>query len=212
MRFIILVEEATWLFPIVVVPKKNDKFIICVDFKKWNATTKNDPYILPFTQEVLDMVARHELYSFLDGFSNYRQIMIVPEERYKTTFITDWGRLVWIVLPFGLKDAPPMYQRVVNMAFREYLGMFLKLFLNNCNVFNDVNMHLDKLWLCFDKCWKFDINLKLEKCMFLVYLRVILGYVVSKEGNLHESKNILAIVNMLAPRTPKNIQVFNGMV
>lgn len=205
MRFIILVEEATWLSPIVVVPKKNIKFIICVDFKKSDATTKKDPYLLPFTEEVLDMVARHEVYSFLDGFSNYYQIMIIPKDRYKIAFITHWGTFVWIVMPFGLRNAPPMYQWVVNMSFREYLGVFLKLFLNNFNVFSDVNMHLDKFRLCFDKCREFDISLNLEKCMFLDYLGVILGYVVSKEGNLHESKNILAIVNMPTPKTPKNI-------
>jgi hypothetical protein len=162
-------------------------------------------------EEVLDMVARHEVYSFLDGFYDYHQIMIILEDRYRTAFIIDWGTFVWIVMPFGLRNAPPMYQRMVNMAFRKYLGVFLKLFLNNFNVFNDVNMHLDKHWLCFDKCQEFDISLNLEKCMFLVYLGVILGYVVSKEGNLHESKNILAIVNMPTPKTPKNIQVFNGM-
>jgi hypothetical protein len=48
--------------------------------------------------------------------------------------------------------------------------VFMKLFLNDFNVFNDLNMHLDKLWLCFDKCKKFSISLNLEKCMFLVYL------------------------------------------
>jgi hypothetical protein len=64
--FITLVEEATWLSLIVLVPKKNGKLQICVDFHKLNATTKKDPYPLPFTKEVLDMVANHEVYSFLD--------------------------------------------------------------------------------------------------------------------------------------------------
>jgi hypothetical protein len=59
-------EEATWLSPIMVVPKKNDKLQICVDFCKLNVATKKDPYPLPFTEVVLDMVASHEVYSFLD--------------------------------------------------------------------------------------------------------------------------------------------------
>jgi hypothetical protein len=89
--FISLVEEATWLSPIVVVLKKNGKPWICVDFCKLNVTTKKDPYPLPFTKEVLDMVVSHELYSFLDGFSGYHQIMIALEDQYKIAFITDWG-------------------------------------------------------------------------------------------------------------------------
>jgi hypothetical protein len=83
------VEEATWLSPIVVVPKKNKKLRICVDFQKLNIATKKDPYPLPFMEEVLDMVVGHEVYSFLDGFLGYHQIMIAPKNRLKYAFITD---------------------------------------------------------------------------------------------------------------------------
>ncbi len=87
--FIESIEEATWLSPIVVVPKKNGKLKICIDFKKLNAATKKDPYSLPFTNEVLNIVAGYEAYSFLDGYSGYHQISIIPEDIYKTTFIID---------------------------------------------------------------------------------------------------------------------------
>ncbi len=66
--FIQHVEEATWLSLIVVVPKKNGKFNIYVDFKKLNATNKNDPFPLPFTNEVTNTMVRCEPYSFLDGY------------------------------------------------------------------------------------------------------------------------------------------------
>jgi len=67
--FIEFVEEATWLSPIVVIPKKNGKLKICIDFKKLNATTKKDPYPFPFTYEMLNTIARYEAYSYLDGYS-----------------------------------------------------------------------------------------------------------------------------------------------
>jgi hypothetical protein len=89
--FIAPMGEATWLSSIVVVTKKNSKFWICVDFSNLNIATKKDPYPLFFIEEVLNMVAGHEMYYFLDGFSNYHQIMIALEDRYKTTFIIDWG-------------------------------------------------------------------------------------------------------------------------
>jgi len=69
--FIKLVEEATWLSPIVVVLKKNGKARIYVNFRKFNATTKKDPYPLPFTNGVINTIVRHEVYTFLDGFSKY---------------------------------------------------------------------------------------------------------------------------------------------
>ncbi len=102
-------EQATWLPLIVVVLKKNDKLRICIDFQKLNAMTKKNPYPLPFMDEVLDKVVGHEVYLFLDGFFGYQQIQIASKDRYKMTFITDWGVFVWVVMPFVLKTAPPNY-------------------------------------------------------------------------------------------------------
>jgi hypothetical protein len=78
--FIKLIKQATWLYPIVVVPKKNGKLWICIDFQKLNVTTKKDLYPLLFTNEVLDKVAGHEVYSFLDGFLGYHQIQITLDD------------------------------------------------------------------------------------------------------------------------------------
>jgi hypothetical protein len=62
---------------------------ICINFKKLSATIKKGPYPLPFTYEMLNIVARYEAYSFLDGYSRYHQIFIVLEDRYKITFVTN---------------------------------------------------------------------------------------------------------------------------
>jgi poly(A) polymerase Pap1 len=77
--FIQYIEEATWLSPIVIVPKKNGKLRIRIDFKKLNAATKKHPYPLPFMNEVLNIVTRYEAYSLLSGYSKYHQISIAPE-------------------------------------------------------------------------------------------------------------------------------------
>jgi hypothetical protein len=65
--------------------------LICVNFKKLNAATKKNPYPLPITYEVLNIVARHDVYSVLYGYFRYHQISIAPEDKYKTTFVTNWG-------------------------------------------------------------------------------------------------------------------------
>jgi len=69
--FITPIEEATWLSPIIVVLKKNGKLRIYVDFKKFNVATKKDPYPLPFVNEVINIVAKHEVYTFIDDSSRY---------------------------------------------------------------------------------------------------------------------------------------------
>jgi len=78
--FIKLVKEAIWLSPIVVVLKKNRKLKICVDFRKFNVDTKKNPYPLPFIYEVINIVAKHKVYTFLDGFSRYHHISITPKD------------------------------------------------------------------------------------------------------------------------------------
>jgi hypothetical protein len=87
--FIKLVEEATCLSLIMVVPKKNGKLKICVDFKKLNTTTRNNLYRLPFTNEVINIIVACEVYTFLDEFLGYHQISITPENQHKTTFVTN---------------------------------------------------------------------------------------------------------------------------
>jgi hypothetical protein len=76
------------LSPIVIIPKKNGKQRICIDFKKLNTTTKKDPYPLPFTDEVLNIIFGYEAYFFLDGYSGYHQIFIAPKDKYKIAFVT----------------------------------------------------------------------------------------------------------------------------
>lgn len=173
----------------MVIPKKNKKLRICIDFRKLNTSTK-DPYPLSFTNKVLDKVAGHEMYSFLDGFSRYHQVQIAPKEHYKMAFITGWGVLVWVVMPFGFKNAPPTYQKVVSKAFKNYLDDFMKLFLDDFMVFCDLDTHLSKLWKCFKKCRKYGINLSLEKFAFMVLSGMILGFIVSNKGKLLNPKKV----------------------
>lgn len=78
---------------IVVVPKKNGKFKIYVDFKKLNATTKKDPYSLPFTNDVFNTIVRHDAF-FLGWIFWIPHISITLEDKYKTTFVTNWRTFI----------------------------------------------------------------------------------------------------------------------
>ena len=87
--FIYPVPFSEWVSPIVIIPKKNGKLRICQDFCALNKATKKDYFLLPFTDAILDAVAGHECYSFLDGFLGYNQVQIAQEDKVKTTFTTD---------------------------------------------------------------------------------------------------------------------------
>jgi hypothetical protein len=64
---------------------------------------------LPFFDEVLNIITRYEAYSFLDGYLGYHQVSIAPEDKYKITFVTNWGDFVWMVKPCSVKNGPPTF-------------------------------------------------------------------------------------------------------
>ncbi len=114
-------------------------------------------------------------------------------------------------MAFNMKNVPQTYQKNVSIAFKEYFDNFIKLFMDDFNSYNDIETHLLKLQLCFNKCWEFSINLNPTKLILLIYFGIILNYIVSKEKKLSNPKNICAIVEMLPLKNPKDIQVFNEM-
>jgi hypothetical protein len=79
----------------------------------------------------------------------------------------------------------------------------MKIFLDDFMVYNDKESHLQKLRLCFQKCKKYGNSLNLNKCAFMVFLGIILGFIISKEGKLPNPKKIQAIINMPPPKNPQ---------
>jgi hypothetical protein len=90
----------------------------------------HDPFPTPFTYEVLENVGGKEAYSFMDGFSGYHQINIAQKDRHKTTFDIEWGSYQYIVIPFGLKNAPAIFSKVVVASFKEFIHKFLEVYLD----------------------------------------------------------------------------------
>jgi len=136
----------------VVVPKKNGTLKIYVDFRKLNKATKIILILYHFFDEVLNTITRYEAYSFLDGYSGYHHISIASEDSYnKITFVTNWGAFVWMVMPFGVKNGPPTFQRAISKAFKEYLDQFMKIFLDDFTICSDMENCLMKFKLCFQK-------------------------------------------------------------
>ena len=107
--FIYLITDNEWVSPLVIVPKKNGKWRVCIDYRELNKATQKDHFPLPFIDQVLDTLSGKKLFSFLDGFSGYNQIQIAREDQDKTTFTYPWGTSAYRVLPFGLCNAPTTF-------------------------------------------------------------------------------------------------------
>ena len=101
-NFIYPISDNKWVSPLVIVPKKNGKWGICVDYRELNKATHKDHFSLPFIDQVLDTLVGKKYFSFMDGFSGYNQIRIALEDKEKMTFTCPWGTFAYQVLPFGL--------------------------------------------------------------------------------------------------------------
>ena len=126
------VEESKWINPIVVQDKKNlGEVRICVGLRELNDAYLHDPFPTPFTNEVLENVGGQEMYSFTYGLLGYHQVIISKEDRYKTTFATKWRCYQYTVMPFGLKNAPAIFSRIVVVSFKEYIHKFLEVYFDD---------------------------------------------------------------------------------
>lgn len=106
-----------------------------MDLRKLNDACVHDRFPTPFTDEVMENVGKQEAYSFTDGFSRYHQIKIAPKDGSKTTFGTEWGFFQYIVMPFGLKNMPAIFSRVVVATFKEFIHKFLEVYFDDWTVF-----------------------------------------------------------------------------
>jgi hypothetical protein len=193
------VVESEWISPMVVQDKKIGRINICVDMRKINESCLHDPFPTPFKDEVLENVGGHEAYSFTYGFSGYHQIQIMQEDKYKTTFATEWGSYQYTMIPFGLKNASAIFSRVVVVTFKEFIHKFLEVYLDDCTMFSLLKDHIEVLRIMLDRCRECHISLNLNKCISCAPFGIFLGHVVCKHGLLVDPTKIAVILDLQPP-------------
>ena len=121
-RIIFKVRHSEWVSNLVPVRKKLGEIRLCVDFRNLNRASDKDNYPVPPMEQLLQMVSGSEMFSLLDGFSSYNQVLVAEGDRLKTTFRTKWGTFSYRRMPFGLINAGAAFQRVMDIAFRRLIG------------------------------------------------------------------------------------------
>ena len=160
--FIYAISDSPWVSPVHVVPKKggftvihNDRneliptrtvtgWRICIDYRKLNTATKKDNFHLPFIDQMLDRLAGHHHFCFLDGYSGYNQIAIAPEDQEKTTFTCPYGTFAFRRMPFGLCNAPATFQRCMMSMFSDLVEEVMEIFMDDFTVYGS----------SFEQCFK----------------------------------------------------------
>ena len=108
-KFLEVVDDTRWLANIVPIPKKDGKVRMCVDYRDLNKVCPKDNFFLLHIDTLVDSAAFSAMYSFMDGFSGYNQILMAVIDKLKTSFTTEWGICCYTVMPFGLKNACATY-------------------------------------------------------------------------------------------------------
>ena len=124
-----------WASPVVIVGKKGEEKRFCVDYRKLNAVTKVDAYPLPRIDDLLDSLGGATWFSTIDLASRFWQISMHEEDIKKTAFITPSGLYEFVVMPFGLNNAPGTFQRLMNWVLRDYLGIFVAVYIDDIIIY-----------------------------------------------------------------------------
>ena len=149
--------------------------------------------------------------SFMDGFSGYNQIMMAPEDREKTSFITEWGTYCYRVMSFRLKNAGATYQRAATTLFHDMMHKDVEVYVDDMIVKSrDRAYHWAALERFFQRIICFRLRLNPKKCTFGVTSGKLLGYMISERGIEVDLDKIRAILDMSPPQTETEIRGFLG--
>ncbi|MCH90301.1 hypothetical protein A2U01_0011214, partial [Trifolium medium] len=173
--------------PILLVRKKDDSWRFCVDYRALNAMTVKDHFPIPAIEELLDELYGTQWFSKLDLRSGYHQIKMSPMDVEKTAFRTHQGHYEFLVMPFGLCNAPSTFQATMNIIFQPFLRRF---------PMSDI---------------KSFFFLKMSKCTFAQPSISYLGHIVTVEGVSLDPDKISAMCNWPPPKTLKQLRGFLGL-
>ncbi|CAL2230454.1 unnamed protein product [Prunus armeniaca] len=172
-----------WLANSVLMKKSSGVWRICQDYTDMNKACPKDNFPLPRIDQLVDATVGHELLSFMDAYFGYNQIFMNPADCKHTAFITDKGLYCYEVMPFNLKNARAMYQRLVNKIFAELIGTSMEVYVDNMMVKSKTaDRHLHDLSLMFDVLKKYSMRLNPTKCAFGVSYGKFLGFMISQRG------------------------------
>ena len=203
-------SRSPWSFPVVVVDKKDGSKRFCVDFRQLNKITKPISYPLPVIDEILARLGKAKYFTTLDLKSGYWQVLMDERDREKTAFACHRGLFEFLVMPFGLSGAPPVFMELMNIVL-EGLEDFAIPYLDDIIIFSaSPDEHLSHLRAVFNKIREHGLKMKLKKCNFFQTETKYLGFTINGEGIQPDPEKVEAIREMAAPSNVREVRGFIG--
>lgn len=209
---IIRESSSPYASPIIMVQKKTGDKRLCVDYRALNRKTKKDHYPIPRVEDQLDLLAGNKLFTSLDLASGYYQIPLSEESRPKTAFVTPDGQYEFNRMPFGLVNAPSVFQRTINKILMEAKIKYAIVYMDDILIpSKDFEEGMQRLGEVLELLKQGGLTLKLSKCHFFLESIDFLGFDVSASGIRPGTRKIEAVSKFPTPCNQHEVRQFLGL-
>lgn len=183
-----------------------------MDYRHLNAQTVKNKHPMPIVDELIDELAGAQWFSKLDFRAGYHQICIHPEDTHKTAFKTHNGLYEFLVMAFGLTNAPATFQSVMNLIFAALLRKGVLVFMDDILIYSStLEEHVILLQQVFDILRQHKFFIKLSKCSFAQKEIEYLGHCISSQGVATEKSKISVVEQWPVPKNVKDLRGFLGL-
>jgi hypothetical protein len=197
--------------PVLFVKKKDGSLRLCVDYRSLNKISRKDRYPIPLINDLLDAPKRARYYTKIDLRHAYHLVRIAEGDEWKTAFRTRYGSFEWLVMPFGLSNAPAVFQRFMNDIFADMLDVSVVVYLDDILIYSDdMDSHRRHVKEVLRRLRKNGLYASEKKCSFHQEQVEFLGYILSPKGLAMDDSKVKVIQDWPVPRKVKDIQSFLG--
>ena len=201
-----------WGAPVLFVTKKDGTLRLCIDYRQLNKLTVKNKYLLPRIDDLINQLKGASIFLKIDLRSGYHQLKIKDVDVHKTTFRTRYGHYEFLVMPFGVTNAPMAFMGLMNRVFQSYVDQFVVVFIDDILVYSkDRENHDTHLRVVLETLRKEQLYAKLSKCEFWLNEVSFLRHIVSNEGVRVDPKKIEVVVEWKPPRNVIEVLSFLGL-
>ncbi|KAJ9541866.1 hypothetical protein OSB04_028372 [Centaurea solstitialis] len=205
-------STSPWGAPVLFVKKKDGTMRMCIDYRELNKVTVKNKYPLPRIDDLFDQLQGAKFFSKIDLRSGYHQLKVREEDIPKTAFRTRYGHYEFLVMSFGLTNAPAAFMDLMNRVCKPYLDKFVIVFIDDILIYSKTaEEHGEHLRKVLETLKREQLYAKFSKCEFWLKEVQFLGHIVTQEGIKVDPAKIEAIKDWESPKSPSEVRSFLGL-